>query len=162
MASIAVGLIQSITLGGQAVSLLSLVGSDVILNSLVNSSNAVMNTVMNIMIYDSVDILHYTNKIQQLDLQYTVTIINELIVNYNKTEMTNVIKKALIGLTEILDLIHDQLLKVKESIDNHQKKWFNSYRNFECKCSLITLENYSKTLDRRFNIFVEMLKINKL
>lgn len=101
-------------------------------------------------------------KLERSDLEFTIQVIQLLIEEeYNKMNI-HVVVKALEGLEDILNKVHNNLESMKKAIDYHQTKYFAQWRQFYWEGSFSTLMNLSEVLHHRYKILFELLKIYKI
>ncbi len=162
MTTLAVSLLQGISIGGQMVSLASTVGTDVIICTLTNTTAAIGSMLIHLTAYDKPGMEDIKHRLLDTDLEHTVGVIEELVKEQDTTkEMPNSVKKALIGVNETLNLIHRELLVIKNAMDHHETKWFGTWRAFDCRCNIDVITKNKNILDRRYNMFVQLLEIYK-
>lgn len=162
MASLAIGLVKTVLIGGQTFSILSKVGTDVIIRTLTTTTTAVGGLIVHVTAYDRVGMVEIKNKLDRVDLEHTVSVIEEFIKEQDETkELNNSVKKALIGVNEILNRIHDELIIIKEAVEYHNSKYFSRWRRFDCSCNIETIIAHKEILDKRYNMFVELMNIYK-
>src|SRR5690606_2281394 len=78
-------------------------------------------------------------KVQHIDLEFTVRIIQMLIEEENKKISCPVVLSALEGLNEVLVRINIDLETLREAIAYHQTKWFAAWRQFSWSGNIETI-----------------------
>lgn len=99
------------------------------------------------------------HKIQSLSSQEKIIGMTEelkVIENYDRT--MDPIELSLHYLKETIHEIHRNLSDLNEKVQNHQNKWFSSWRTLNIRQQLHELETNSLLLDKRFN---DLMKISK-
>jgi hypothetical protein len=100
----------------------------------------------------------FKNMLEEIDLEFRIEVLDKLV----KEQTENVpisVKRALLGVNDILVKIEMELKTVKKSIENHNKKWFKSWRRFNCSCNANTLKKHNKLLMKRSQILTDLLII---
>lgn len=160
MAVLALGLVENILVGGQAVSILSKVGTDLVISTLTSTTGAVCGVLSYIYTTDQPGFDKVRDQLEKIDLEHTVEVIRALVSEHNESvEMKDSVKKALLGVNDILTKIHEELLDIQISIEKHNGKYFRSWRSFDCKCNIKTIVRHKQLLDDRYKMFVELLGI---
>jgi len=125
------------------------------------TSNSICKTLDYISRSDNLYIKDFSTKLEEIDLKFHVSIIEELVTELaNKNIKSPTIKKSIVGVNNILNKIHNELSNMEKNIEYHNSKYFNTWRSFECECTIDNLINYKNILDTRYNILVDLLKLN--
>ena len=154
---------ESILITSKVFNIASTIGTDIIIKSLTVTTRSVGSLISTIYSYDEPSIIQIKNKLIDIDLEYMVNIIEEVVKDCNKLDKNNIpisITKAIHGVTEILDKIHDELTSINQSIIDHEKKYFHKWRSFNCKYNIQSIKKHKIILDSRYNILIDLLKIN--
>ena len=159
-AILTLGLVENILVGGQAVSILSKVGTDLVITTLTSTTGAVCGALSYIYTSDQPGLHKVKDELEKIDLDHTVEVIRALVSEHDKNEeMKDSVKKALLGVNEVLSKIHNELMEIKKSIEKHNGKYFSSWRSFDCKCNIKTIIRHKELLDKRYKMFLELLGI---
>ena len=162
MATLALGIVENILIGGKTVSILSKVGTDIVIGTLATSTSAVGGMLTSIYSSDKPGLKEIKSQLDKIDLEHIVGVIRALIneqSNKKNIEMKDSVKKALIGVNEILVKINDELNEIHNAINKHNGKYFSSWRSFDCKCNINQIKEYRDLLDKRYKMYVELLNI---
>ena len=141
--------------------IMSRVGTDFAVRTLTTTTSSICSLLSHLTSYDTVGIDDIKNELFKIDLENKVMVIEELIREYEKKEVRPSIKRAILGVNEILSKIHDELTIIKEAVETHQKKYFSSWRSFDCKYNIKILQKHKAILDERYNLLIDLLKIPK-
>ncbi len=141
--------------------IMSRVGTDFAVRTLTTTTSSICGLLSSLTSYENVGIDDIKNELSKIDLENKVMVIEELIREYEKKEVRPSIKRAILGVNEILSKIHDELTTIKEAVEAHQKKYFNSWRSFDCKYNIRTLQKHKAILDERYDLLIDLLKIPK-
>lgn len=96
----------------------------------------------------------------KLDLEYKISIIDELVKDCSNME-NQLINKAILGLNNVLRNINKELQQIDELIRNHEKKYFSSWRDFNCDNLISTIKHHSEILANRYKMLIELLALYK-
>ena len=100
---------------------------------------------------------------KNIDLEFTITILDQLVKEQEGKILQESVKKALFGVSDILTNIHDELKVFHDSIGYHNTKYFSGWRSFSCMSSIDVIKQYNEILRNRYNMLFELLKIyNKI
>lgn len=135
----------------------------ILIPTITSSANSIITTINNIsnLKTNTQNIKDIITKLQNIDLEFTITIISQFIEEQKNKNLNVSITKTLEGVSLTLIKINEQLDEFYNLINVHNKKWFSSYRTFECNNNIEILDNYNKILKNRYKILFELLKINQ-
>lgn len=133
--------------------------NSVIITRMINSTcNAFFSLTQ--YISSETDHKHVYKQLSDLDLEYRVSIINELVKDCCNND-NELIHKAVLGLNDILGKINKELQQIDELIRNHSKKYFNSWRDFNCDGLIDEIKHHKKILEERYKILIDLLNLYK-
>lgn len=161
-ATLATGLFGTVLVGGQVVSLLSTVGTDFIIKSMTSTTSSICAVLAGFAYSDEPGMTKIKEDLDKIDLEHTVNVIEELVKEQECEEGKEAhtsVKKALVGVHIILEKIHEELNTIKEAIEYHKTKYLNDWRRFDCSCNIKTIQKHNETLERRYKMLVDLLKI---
>lgn len=107
-------------------------------------------------------------KIQELDLEYKITIINsfikELKDNYPHDLNMNAISLSISGIEKVTNDIDKCICLIRELISYHKTKFFHGWRELDRRCqkNLIQIILYDKILDRRIDLLIKLSNVTIL
>lgn len=107
------------------------------------------------------EVKNMINILQKLDFEYRIKIFEKLLSRLEKRELDLCILESIHGINTILIEIKDELYSLNQTIDNHCKKWFNSYRHINHE-SIEKLVLMDVIFSRRYSILIDLLKIDIL
>jgi hypothetical protein len=151
---------MALAIGGKVA---AIIGTDFVLKTATSTTGSIGSVFSYLTAYDQPRIQQVIDDLAEIDLEHTVRVIGELIKEYddNQTNLSEPIKKALLGVNQILEKIDNELSIIREAIEYHETKYFNSWRSFNCKCNVETIKQHKNILDMRYNILINLLKISK-
>lgn len=100
------------------------------------------------------------NKITELDLNFTLKIIEKVIKEQNIEEINDSMKIALSGINEMLLTLNKDLTTIKEAVDYHNTKYFSSWRTISCDITIETIKLHGNLLKSRYKMFRDLVKLN--
>lgn len=158
--SLALSLVQGVVIGAKGASIISSVGTTMMINSLTSTINSICSIMGHITSYDLPYVHQINQQLVKMDLVYTVSVVEELVKERSKDkEITCSVKKALLGVHDILEKIHKELDEINKSIQYHSTKYFCNWRGFDSSCSINSLEKHKDILDKRYRILIDLLTV---
>lgn len=149
--------------GLSAVSIISGASTSFLVGCLTSSTYAVYLYLNRIRSYNHPYIIEIKKELSEIDLQFTIDIINELFKDYPvNTESSSALKHAIYGVTEVMREIESNLILIDEAIKHHNSLYFNRWRSFDCSCNLVNIKSNKKVLDKRYKTFISLLKLEEL
>ena len=151
---------QSLIIGTKALSVISGLSSELLIQTIKTTSTGIINTISYISTYNKVDLTYIKKDLDEFDLENKITIINKFIEEIeNKKNIKESIKYSIISLHDVLEKINNEINKIKEDIEYHQTKYFNSWRSLDCSDKLEIIQKNNKLLDNRFEMLVKLLSV---
>lgn len=155
---------NTIISGIQTISIINRVGINVIVMTITATTSSIGSLLSHINVISNSgrgpNIELVKNAVNSIDLEFTIEILEELVKEQNYRDDVQVsIKKALDGVNDILVEIDTELKVVKEAIEYHNTKYFNSWRSFDSKYSIETIKKNNNILLKRYEILINLLKI---
>jgi DNA-binding transcriptional MerR regulator len=152
-------MLGTVVYGAKVVSLFSLVGNDLLVKTISSTTSSICSAVTQLTSYDQPYIKEVLNELTEIDLEFSTSVIKEL-VDERKDKDTNAsIKQALWGVNETLEKINNELQELKEAIDDHNQKYFSGWRIFNNKKVIVRIRELKKILNSRYSILIDLLKI---
>lgn len=161
MATLATGVLGTVVLGSQAGSVITSVGTNLIIGTITTTTSSIASLVRYLATNNQPGINEIVNLLNVTDLEFTIAIIEQLVKEQENKEIKESIHQALIGLHKILELIHEELDTIKKAIEAHNKKMFNGWRSFTWTGNLDTIKKHNEIFKHRYSILFELLKIYK-
>lgn len=159
MATLASGLIQTVVLSSKTASIVSNIGTDLIIGTITTTTSSIGSMIKYLAISTSPGASDILNIVSSADLEFTISIIEQLVKEQDSKQLNESVKKALIGVSEILDSIHGELTSVKKAIEYHNTKYLNSWRGFSWEGNIETLKKHNIILTHRYRMLFDLLKI---
>lgn len=98
-------------------------------------------------------------EIDNYDLEFKMKIINNLVSELTNKNIPKTVLDALEGVEECLEKIKILLEKIKDDIDNHNNKYFNSWRGIIYSVEIKEIKKYNDLLEKRYHMLLELLQI---
>ena len=141
----------------------AIIGTDFVLKTATSTTGSIGSVLSYMTAYDQPRIQQVIDDLTEIDLEHTVKVIEEVVKEFegDQVNLKESIKKAILGVTQILEKIDSELQIIREAIEYHETKYFNNWRSFNCKCNIETIRKNKIILDRRYTILIDLLKVNK-
>ena len=97
--------------------------------------------------------------LEKLDIENTIQNVEQLFHECTIKKESNAIKESLCSIKQIILLIKNELKKIEKIVMNHRNKFLYKIRKPNFKINLQRLEVYNSVLNKRFNHFLELLKV---
>lgn len=97
--------------------------------------------------------------IEKYDLLATLDIIN-LVINENKISNNESMITAIKYLTDSITNINKLLNQINGKINEHNNKWFSSWRSIDYKDDINNLIKLIDTMEKRYNRLIELIPKN--
>lgn len=149
---------NTILLGTRALNLVSGISTELLIQTVKTTSNGIIGTIKYISSYNNIDITLLKKDLENIDLENKITIINQFIEEIENTKnIKESIKSSIKSVHDILDKINIELESIKEDIEYHQTKYFNSWRTLCCDNKIENLKTHDSILNNRFDLLVKLL-----
>ena len=100
-----------------------------------------------------------TRLFKELDLEVRLKVIKSLIENVNTNKKT--IQICLEFLHKLMIDLNDNIDKINEIMKEHDEKYFKSWRSVNFEPYLTNIEDNSKLLQKRVELFLDILKVER-
>jgi hypothetical protein len=160
MGTLATSLITTVILSSKATRVISNIGTDLVLSTISNTTYSMGQMISYFTTNNQYGIDKVVDTLNDIDLEFTIVIIDELIKELSNKELTNSVKKAIIGVNEILEIIHKELDNIKLAIEYHKTKFFCNWRalSYDHQCFNL-IKKHNNILKHRYQILIELLTI---
>ena len=135
------------------------VGTNLIIGTITTTTTSIGSVIKYLVTNNHPGMDEIINVLTTTDLEYTVTVIQQVIREQECKKIHESIIKALIGVGEILNKIDDELESIKIAMEYHKTKYFAAWRSFSWNGNLETLKQHNNILKHRYTILFELLKI---
>lgn len=153
---------QSILLGSKAIALLSITGTDIIVKALTVTTTTTLNLIKHLTSLDQPSLNQIKKDLEDLDLEKEVLVINAFIEELNEDYyIKNSVKIALENLNSILIKINEEIETIKTVVNDHNEKWFNTWRSFDCGECINNIKQHYTILEKRMDMVIKLLSIRK-
>jgi hypothetical protein len=159
METLATGLLSTVVFGGKASSVVSAIGTDLVINTISTTTTSIGCMIKYLTTSNQPGIDEIINTLNNTDLDFTIIIIDHLVKEQSGKNLNESVKMALIGVNEILELIHKELDTIKKAIEYHKTKYFNTWRGFSWSGNLNLIKQHNDILKNRYQMLLELLKI---
>ena len=102
-------LITGLVLGTKASTMVSTLGTDIVIKTLTTTTSSIGSVISYLTTNTKPGANDITNTLAELDLEFTVNVIESVINDYKEKELSDSLKKIILGVNEILELIHKEL-----------------------------------------------------
>jgi len=142
-----------IYLGEQLVYVLS---SGLLSAAVSDTSSTILNIMKNNVYYPQLN-----NVLEETDLYAKMNVIQKLLEHFPKElEKNDIIKTTLSNMHDIIISINNELQKIDNEINYHEKyRYFSKWRTPNYKHNLKQLKKYKNILDERFNTLIKLINI---
>ena len=102
--------------------------------------------------------VYIKSKIEKLDITYKLEVIESYISEVSDTAHERPsIHKALTGIHEMCEKLHNELDEMLKKIKAHSQKYFYYLRSFDVSSDLANIETHVYNLDHRFKMFLGLM-----
>jgi hypothetical protein len=102
--------------------------------------------------------VYIKSKIEKLDITYKLEVIESYISEVSDTAHERPsIHKALTGIHEMCEKLHNELDEMLKKIKAHSQKYFYYLRSFDVSSDLANIEMHVYNLDHRFKMFLGLM-----
>lgn len=159
METLATGLLSTVVFSSKATNVVSTLGTDLVINTVTTTTSSICNMIKYLSTSNQPGINDIIFTLNRIDLEFTVGIIDQLVKEQTGKDLNDSVKKALIGVNEILSLIHGELDSIKKAIEYHKSKYFSEWRSFSWEGNIDSLKQHNSILKNRYQMLLELLKI---
>ena len=101
----------------------SKIASEILITTMSLTASSLYKLIKFIMNENNQGLKDIQDTLESLDLEYYINVISKLIKEHNHlSDQKSSVNEALLGLTKILQKIHNELIIIKEAYDIHKKK----------------------------------------
>ena len=133
----------------------TLLGREVVRQSITESTKSILTTVTGIMNTQHFKLIEL---IEELDIMYYIKIINSLIDDMKDKNINNTIHLSLDNLKFIVDKILKEIKDIETEINLFEEYWFKSLRTPNYLKSIEKLKIHNKVMINRLNILFNLIK----
>ena len=95
------------------------------------------------------------NKMEELDLEVKIEIIQSFINNLNEIE-NETIQLCLKNIKLIIDKLSKELNEIKSIREDHKNKWFSNYRIPDYEKNFLNLQKYTNIFNQRTDLLFKI------
>ena len=151
-------LLGAAIIGTSAPRIITTVGTDIAIRTLTTTTSSI-GSLISYLTTNNNSSSDINSTLISLDLEFTISIIENVVKEYDEKELNEPLKKALLGVHEILELINKELNLIKEAIEYHNSKYFKNWRSFSWSGNTEAIKQHNNTLKSRYSMLLELLKI---
>lgn len=159
MATLATGLMQTVVLSSKATSIISSIGTDLIIGTITSTTSSIVGVIRYLTVSTQPGVSDIMDIISSTDLEFTLSVLEQLVKEQEGKKINESVKKALLGVNEILDSINNELSSVKKAIQYHNSKYLSGWRSVSWEGNVNTLRRHNIILTHRYKILFDLLKI---
>ena len=142
--------------------LLSFVGQTLLSKGIHKTSKTIYGSLSNIFQFNCKKL---TAIMQELDLFSKIKQIESLLNDYKNTpdfKKSETLDNAKQDLHDIIEKIKFEIMEIQIVLERHKKKYFNKYRKPNYSNSIDKIIQYSKIMDKRVDLFIQLLQLQPL
>ena len=153
-------MLSSFVLGGKIVSIVGLVGTDVVVKTLTATSSSIINLITHLSTTEYPNSDSIRNVLYETDIELKMKVINSLVNDLKKKKnLAEPINIALGSLAETTEKLHKELDIIKKNVEIHKSKYFKNWRNLNCDENLHNIKKLNNILDKRLDLLTKILSI---
>ena len=150
---------MSLIIGSGGSTLISFIGKDVILQTINQTCSSII-VLLNYLIYDCNNFYEIKQKIELLDINNKISVINLIIEeNIEKYSDKKSINLVFNSIKQILEELNEELSSLKNKIEDHKQLYFSYFRKLNLQNEIKSIENHNNILDKRFELLIKSVKI---
>lgn len=131
------------------------------IESVKTSTKSILNLSHHIVSSNKPQYVQVKSELESLDIYNSVYIIYELVNEQKKHEtLKNSVKRAIISVNDILAKIEGELNTIKNAMINHENKYFNKWRQFDCTINIETIKKHENVLFKRYKLLRDIIIVN--
>lgn len=135
------------------------VGTNLIVGTITTTASSIGSMIRYLTSNTSPGINEILNFLTLIDLEFTVGIIEQVVKDLEQQSLNESVKKAIMGVNEVLTLINQELTSIKLAIEEHNAKYFNNWRAFKWTGNLDNIKKHNEVFKHRYEMLFELLKI---
>ncbi|ARF11394.1 hypothetical protein Klosneuvirus_1_251 [Klosneuvirus KNV1] len=135
------------------------VGTNLIIGTIATTASSIGSLIKYLTTNTSPGINDILTFLASIDLEFTIGIVEQVVKELDQENISESLNKAIIGVNEILTLIHQELTTVKAAIEEHNSKYFNGWRAFKWTGTLDNIKKHNEIFKHRYGILFELVKI---
>ena len=136
-----------------------LLGKEFVHQTITKTTNNIYSNIDDILVDSNFEL---KTLLEDLDINTKLDIINSFICNLKEDDRTysKTILKTLDYIIDIFRKIEIEIENIKIEVVEHKKIWFHNFKTPKYKPLIKNLLKHLKILDNRFDILLNLLKIN--
>jgi hypothetical protein len=158
MTALAVDVIHAVA-STSPIAIISGIGTSLIISTIITTTSSIGSLIKYLSTSNHACIKEIVTELNNIDLEFTISIIDQLVKEQDHKCLQDSIKKALIGVNDILLIINKELDDIKKAIEYHNTKYFNRWRSFSCQMNIYIIKQHNDILKKRYTILFDLLKI---
>jgi hypothetical protein len=132
----------------------TLVGNEVLTSTIRNSTASIYSGLSSLMINPN---FYFKNVLEELDIEAKLKVITKFIDNIKESTLQEHNKIALNSIYTIIHKIEAEITEINKEIDEHSKKWFNTFRSCNYTTQIENLKKHVKIMDNRFDLYMKIV-----
>ena len=149
---------NSLILGTKALTMVSGLSTELLIQTIKTTSTGIIDTIKFISSYNNIDLSLLQKDLENIDLENKISIINKFIEEIEERKnIKESIKISIQSVHVILEKINKELESIKEDIEYHHTKYFNSWRSIYCDDKIINIKSHNELLEKRFDLLMKLL-----
>jgi peptidoglycan hydrolase CwlO-like protein len=149
---------NSLLLGTKALTMVSGLSTEILIQTVKTTSSGIIGTIKYISSHNNIDLTLLQKDLENIDLENKISIINQFIEEIeNRKNVKESIKSSINSVHDMLDKINKELDLIKDDIQYHQTKYFNTWRSIYCDDKIDNIKSHNEILDKRFDLLMKLL-----
>jgi hypothetical protein len=134
------------------------VGTNLLVGTITTTASSIGSLIKYLTTNTSPGINDILTFLTSIDLEFTIGIIEQVVKELDQQNISESLHKAIVGVNEILTLIHQELASVKSAIEEHNAKYFNGWRAFKWTGNLDNIKKHNEIFKHRYGLLFELIR----
>lgn len=152
-------MMNTVMYGTKILSFVNTMSAGLIIKTLTVTTRSIYDMIRYISSSNEPKLQEVIGDIKQLDIEFSVSVIENFIKEYEHENLSDAIKRAMLGVNESLEVINEQLISIKELIHEHNSKYFSSWRSIDCSENMSKIKDAKHILNSRYKILMTLMMI---
>ena len=136
------------------------VGLGLIIRTLTSVTSNIIVLSQKLTSYDQPYAKDVVNELNKLDLECNISIMDALVKEHNDKSLPESVQISLKSVSDILELMHDELTTIHKMIEDHNALWWNTWRVLDCTKNIEAMKGHKLLFSERYKLLLDLLKIN--
>lgn len=137
------------------------VGTNLIIGTITTTASSIGSLIKYLTTNTSPGINDILSFLASIDLEFTIGIVEQVVKELDQENIKESLHKAIVGVNEILSLIHQELASVKTAIEDHNAKYLSGWRAFQWTGNLDNIKKHNEIFKHRYGILFTLIRTVK-